>query len=67
LFYIKISPKIGYARKNDGTSQSYLEERVKYYDKLKSIYRTIEIDGEQKLDDIVCSIIHEIRGFLRNK
>lgn len=65
LFYIKINPKTGYARKNDGTSLAYLEERVRYYDKLKSIYKTIEIDGEQKLDDIVCSIMHEIRGFLK--
>ncbi len=65
LFYIKISPKIGYARKNDGTSQSYLEERVKYYDKLKSIYRTIEIDGEQKLDDVVYSVMHEAGKFLK--
>ncbi len=60
LFYIKISPETGHRRKKDGTSVAYLKERKEYYDSLKTLYKTVEIDGEENLEVVVDKVYKEI-------
>ena len=67
LIYIKISPETGNARKQDGTSVSYLAQRKEYYDQLIDIYKTIEIDGELALKDVLNKAGNSLNKHLYNE
>ncbi|MCP4761579.1 MAG: glycosyltransferase [archaeon] len=67
LIYIKISPKTGNIRKQDGTSVSYLAQRKGYYDQLVDIYKTIEIDGELALNDVLNKAANSLNEHLNNE
>ena len=60
LIYIKISAETGHKRKKDGTSVAYLKERKDYYDSLKTLYKTVEIDGEENLETVIDRVYKEI-------
>ena len=60
LVYIKVAAETGHRRKNDGTSVAYLKERKDYYDILKTIYKTVEVDGEENLETVVDKVYKEI-------
>jgi thymidylate kinase len=67
LLYIKILPETGNARKQDGTSVAYLAQRKDYYDQLINIYKTIEINGESELENVLDNAINELSGHLNHE
>ena len=59
LFIFDVSPKIGYERKNDGTSISYLSERRDLYKLFHKIPFSRLIDAHKSIDEISVIILNE--------
>lgn len=62
-FYLKVSEEVAFSRKDDIPAMNYLYERKKIYEKLADKFNMIEINGEDRIDNIV----EEIYSYLEKK
>lgn len=56
IIYVKVSPEVCYARKDDIPSMEYLKLRYEVYEYIAKKQNWLIIDGEQSLEDVYASI-----------